>query len=258
MDGQDHSALEPLSLQPPGDRHHRPLHQIGRGPLNGCVPGDPLGPRPEVAVPTPDVGQGPPSAEQRGHVTGLLRLLDHLVHEALHPLVALEEGVDVALGLAPLDPQVARQGELGLAVDHREVHRLALAALLAGDLVGGHLEEGARRPAVHVLALGEGVHQLPIPAQVREDPELDLAVVGGQEQAAIGGHEGVADAPTELGADGDVLEVRVGRAEPAGLGDRLVVSGVDPPGLRIDRLGEGAEVGPLDLRHRAVLDDRPG
>ena len=54
------------------------------------------------------------------------RLLDHFVEERLDAGVLIEEGVDVALRFAALDLEVPRQGELGLAVDNGEVHRLGL------------------------------------------------------------------------------------------------------------------------------------
>src|SRR3974377_2309972 len=45
------------------------------------------------------------------------------------------------------------------------------------------------------------------------------------------------------GADGDVLQVRVRRGQPAGGGDRLVVRRVDPAGARVDLRGERVGIG---------------
>ena len=58
--------------------------------------------------------------------------------------------------------------------------------------------------------------------QVRQDAQLDLAVVRAEQQVARLGHEGLADAPALRGADRDVLQVRVGDAEAPGGRHRLV------------------------------------
>ena len=65
--------------------------------------------------------------------------------------------------------------------------------------------------------------------EVRHDPHLDLAVVGGhQALEARADHEPLADPAALLGADRDVLQVGVGRGEPPGGRDQLVERGVDP------------------------------
>ena len=62
-----------------------------------------------------------------------------------------------------------------------------------------------------VLVALEGLEERRLLREVGEDPELDLGVVGGDEAPAGLGHEGLTDPPAELGADRDVLEVRVAR-----------------------------------------------
>ena len=115
-------------------------------------------------------------------------------------------------------------------------------------------DEG-RRAQVHVRAGGEGVHQLRIVGQVREDAKLDLRVVGAEDDPARRRDEGRADRPPELGADGDVLQVRVGRRQTPGGGDGLVEAGVDPAGPRVDAPRERVDVRPLELVELAVLED---
>ena len=75
---------------------------------------------------------------------------------------------------------------------------------------------------VDVLAARERLAQLRLAGDVREDPQLDLRVVGREQPVALLGDEGRADLAPELGADRDRLQVRVRRREPAGRGDRLV------------------------------------
>ena len=62
----------------------------------------------------------------------------------------------------------------------------------------------------------EGFAQLRDVGDVRQDAQLDLAVVGGDELLAGRGDERRADLAPFLGADGDVLQVRLRRGEPAG------------------------------------------
>jgi hypothetical protein len=68
---------------------------------------------------------------------------------------------------------------------------------------------------VDVLAVAEGLPQGGNVGDVRKQAQLDLAVVGREQEMPRLGDEGAADPPPLLGADGDVLEVRVGRGEAA-------------------------------------------
>jgi hypothetical protein len=112
---------------------------------------------------------------------------------------------------------------------------------------------------VDVLALAEGGDERLVAAEVREDPQLDLAVVGGEElPSRLARHEGAADLPPLLRAHGDVLEVRVARAEPSRDRPRLVVARVESTRVRVDELGERVDVGALQLHQRPELEDLRG
>jgi len=67
--------------------------------------------------------------------------------------------------------------------------------------------------------------------------------------------EGCADFFSEVGADGDVLEVGFGGGEAAGGGDELVKVGVDASTVRLDVVGEGVDVGGLEFGGLAVGED---
>ena len=158
------------------------------------------------------------------------------------------------------------------AVGDPEVDHLGHRSLAEGDLGRVLVEDERRRLAVEVGVAGEGVAQVLVARDVGQDPQLDLAVVGGHEREVRGaGHERAPDPPAERRADRDVLEVRVGRRQPAGRRDGLVERRVEPavgghqgrqrvdvgrPQLRVDppleqlvdhRMG-GAQV----LQHRGV------
>ena len=90
-----------------------------------------------------------------------------------------------------------------------------------------------------VLAGGERLAELRLAGHVRQDPQLDLRVVGGEEPEAGLGDEGASDLPPQLGADRNG-QVRVrGRQAPRG-GDGLVEVGVQPAVLGEIRLGSGS------------------
>ena len=62
---------------------------------------------------------------------------------------------------------------------------------------------------VDVLALGEGGDQARVLGEVGDAAQLDLVVVGDQQLAARPRHERPAEQPALLGADRDVVEVRL-------------------------------------------------
>ena len=57
--------------------------------------------------------------------------------------------------------------------------------------------------------------------------------------------------------DGNVLEVRLGRAEPACCCTRLVEAGVDPAGSPVYPLRQGIHVGALQLLQLAIFQNQP-
>ncbi len=67
-----------------------------------------------------------------------------------------------------------------------------------------------------------------------------------------------ADFAAFFGADGDVLQVGLAGAEPAGSGDDLVERRVDAAGFGVDHRGQRIDVGVLELCELAVFDDLRG
>ena len=90
---------------------------------------------------------------------------------------------------------------------------------------------------------------------MREDAELDLAVVGRDDPFARRRHEGRADFSALFRADRDVLQVRFGRGQaPRGGGGELV-GGVDAARLRVEVSGQGVRIGRLELGELAPVED---
>ncbi len=94
-----------------------------------------------------------------------------------------------------------------------------------------------------VLVGQERLDQPVIPGDVGEHPQLDLRVVGRHEPRVIEvcRHERAPDVPSRVGANRDVLQVRVGAAQPPRRGDRLLEIGVDAP-VFSDRSGQSVGV----------------
>ena len=100
-----------------------------------------------------------------------------------------------------------------------------------------HLQRGA---IVDVLAARNASISASSPDEVREHAQLDLRVVGRDQHVAGLGDERAPDLAADLGADRDVLQVRIAAAQPAGRGDRLVEAGVDAAGLGLTSCGSAS------------------
>ena len=108
---------------------------------------------------------------------------------------------------------------------------------------------------MHVEALAEGVLQRSFTRAVSENAQLHLRIVKAHEVGTRTRHKGITDLPSRLGADGDVLQVRVCGRQPAGLGHRLVEGGVKTPINGIDQVWERRQVGAVQLHQFAVAAD---
>ncbi len=131
---------------------------------------------------------------------------------------------------------------LALAADHR-VHALHR-----------HVEHFARRHRVNVDAVVEGLAQARDVGDVGEQAQFDLRVVGREQDIARRGDEGLADLAAFLGADRNVLQVRVGGGEAAGLRAGKRVGRVDAAGVRVDRLAQRLRVGRAQLGQHAPVE----
>ena len=89
---------------------------------------------------------------------------------------------------------------------------------------------------------------------MRHEPKLDLGIVEGREHPVIPfGDERTSDRAPLLGADGNVLEAGIARAQPSGRCDRLMERRVNASGFGIHEPGERVEVGALEFLELPVL-----
>ena len=103
-----------------------------------------------------------------------------------------------------------------------------------------------------VLARREGALQIGVVRHVRHDAQFDLRVVGRQQHALLGDERFAHPAPG-LGAHRDVLQIGIGRGQPAGDHRRLRIVRVHAAGVRVDHARQLVGVGGLQLGQPAVL-----
>ena len=104
-----------------------------------------------------------------------------------------------------------------------------------------------------VLALGKGGQQALVTGEVRHDAQLNLGIVRRYQLVASARDEGLPDPASLLVAHRNVLQVGIGRGEPAGCRHRLMIGGMHPPGLGLDHQRQLVGIGGLELGQAAVL-----
>jgi hypothetical protein len=103
------------------------------------------------------------------------------------------------------------------------------------------------RDGVYVLAVGESVGHCLVAGEVGHEAQLDLAVVGGEEQVAGVGDECAAYLAAYVVAHRYVLEVGAGGGYASCGRYGLVVVGVYLSCARVDGRREGGEIGREEL-----------
>ena len=151
--------------------------------------------------------------------------------------------------------QLRGEPEGGDSVDDAEVDGLGAIARFLVHLFDGDAEDFARGERVDVDVFRVGAHQQRIAAEMREQPQLNLRVVGGKQLGARGGDESGANFAAELGADGNVLEIRIDGREPArGRGGGLE-RGVDAR-FGIGEQRQSVDIIRFELGEMAVFEDQ--
>ena len=104
--------------------------------------------------------------------------------------------------------------------------------------VDGQPENFGGRPPMNVFARRERLRQRRIAGKMRHDPQLHLRIVRGDKPPARLRHKCPADFSSQIGADRNVLQVRIAAGKPAGCGSRLIERRMQPAVCRIDQLRE--------------------
>src|SRR5207253_2501121 len=79
-----------------------------------------------------------------------------------------------------------------------------------------------------------GFHQQWIVGEMRQQPQLNLRVIGREQHVPWLGNESGTNFAPEFGANGNVLQVRIRGGKPAGCGSGRIESSVYATGARVD------------------------
>ena len=181
---QQHARGETFAGEAGLDVQHRQLDDVGGRSLDGGVQRHPLGHFPALTIRGVEVGQVPPTPQDRLGETRAPRLRD----DAAQVVADMPEPFEVLLhqapGLADGDLELTRQAECGQTVGEPVVHRLDLGTHRAADRIRSNPEHACGHGRVEVRPGGERLDQADVTRRVGHDPHLDLAVVG-REQGLV-------------------------------------------------------------------------
>ena len=266
VDLQHDICLRGCRPEAPVHAEHRQFDEVGGRALHDRVDRGPLGEREgKDARGTPPAGtvtdarDRPPSSEHRRHAAIAAAPIEHVVHEGLGAGERPEVGGDERGSLALRDTERLGQSKTALTVEDAEVHRLGRSPHRGGDrgrVDPKHRRRGAR---VDVFAGREGPPHRLVAGEMGQDAKLDLRIVCRDEPpAGLAGQEGGADLLPFGRAGGDVLQVGVAGAQPAGGRHRLVERRVNPACCRLHERRQTIDVGALQLGVLAVLQQQGG
>ena len=114
-------------------------------------------------------------------------------------------------------------------------------------------EHAFGRAIVDVDAIAKCVDQRAVAGQMREDAELDLRIVGGNQHVVRLGDKRAPDLAAKRRPNRNVLQVGIAAAQTAGRSDRLVKRGVHAAGHRINEFRQRVDVGAFQLLNASPL-----
>ncbi len=227
MNLQEHRGVHARVRKRPVHRDHRQLHEVGRAALQRRVGRFALRRGAHHVIGGRERGHVAPASEDRRDVAVGPSPFQRSLDIGADRREAREVRRRDLLGLRAVDFQTLRQTEVRHAVEQAEVYALGQAALVvvhrrsAGngkDLAGGKV--------VNVLAFVKGAPHRLVSGKMRHNPQLDLAVIRGEQHVAVVlGHEGAANATSQLAAYRNVLQVRTRGRKAPGCGRGLVEDG---------------------------------
>jgi hypothetical protein len=177
---------------------------------------------------------------------------------AADAFVAPEIGSDEARGFCAGNAQRLAEPTVPLTVNHPEIHGLCSRPVFARELFFAQLENFERGTGVNVLAGAKSVQQHRILRQMREDAQLDLRVIRAHEHVAGGRDERLTDLASELGANGNVLQIRVGRRQASGGRHGLFPGRMDAAGAGVQEQRQSIDVCAFQLAQLANLENHFG
>ena len=167
------------------DVDHGELDHVGGGALDGCVDGVALRGAANGVVGGANVADVAAAAGDRLDITMLPREHDRVVHVLPDAGELLEILVNDVAGFLARDAQALGQAEGRDAVSDSEVNHLRLAPHLGRHPVEGDAKDPGRGGGMDVDARVERLQHGRLAAQRRNDAQLDLRVIRGQEPILV-------------------------------------------------------------------------
>ena len=177
----------------------------------------------------------------------ILGLANDAVLERFDGAETLEVALDESRGVRGGQACSLGKAVVAHAIQHAVVDHLGDASMIGRDALEGNAQHLGRGDGVRVLALLECLQQRRVVGHMRQHPQLDLTVVGRQQHRAFARDERPPHAFADVGANRNVLQVGVARAQPTRRSDGLIKRGMHTARIRIDQLLKRIDVGALEL-----------
>ena len=254
MDLEHDRALEPFILERFVEVDDCDLEDVRSEALDPSVHRLTFAGLPDLPIVRREFGDLPTPPEKGLGVAPFTGQLDRVLHVLLHGRERSEVTLEDFGCLGHRDVEALRKPVSLHAVGEAVRHHLRFRPFLDMDILGSDVEHGCGRCRVNVVAGLERPDQARILRKVSDASQLDLVVVGDQELVPLPSDKGRSENSPPLGADGNVVQVRLIRREAAGSGHGLLERGADPVSLA--DLGEQTlAVGRPQLLDFAVLEE---
>ena len=139
----------------------------------------------------------------------MTRLFDGAIQPSANPGKPFEIVLDECLRLGERDAELSGERQCALPVNRREIDRLGAGAHVAGHGSLSNPKNHGGGLTMDVAATLKCRHKCRVIGKMRQQTELDLRVIGGEQQVAWRRDERASNLATATRADGDVLQVRV-------------------------------------------------
>ena len=234
--------------------HHGQLNDIRRGALDGCVAGHALAGAAHLEVGACQLRQRAAAAKQRFYIALLFGVFNAVLHVAVHFREGIQIRFQESICLLDRNAEVLAQRERALAVHDAKVDGLGGGAQLMGDIRFRDVVDLGRGGAVNVCPGQKRLLHGFIACNVGQNAQFDLGIVGVHQRFAGGGHKVAAQAAAQLGADGNVLQIRFSGADASRAGFGLDKGGMDAS-VRPQGFQQALHIGGKQLGIGAVLQN---
>jgi hypothetical protein len=253
---QEHAGVELGGFEGVVHADHGAADDVGGAALDRGIDGLAFREHAHVGALVLDRGEVGAAAEDGLDIALFLHLGFHALHIVRNAGEFLEIGVDEGLGLLAGDVELVGQAEGGNPVDHAEIDRLGLAADHRVHAFQRHVEDFRGGHGVDVDPVAEGLFETVHTGDMGQQAQFHLGIVGRDQAIARLGDEDFADLAAGLGADRDVLQVRLGRGQAPRRRRRQRERPMHPLGVGVDMVEERVRIGGFQLGILAVFQER--